>query len=97
MGIPMLILGCGQGLALAPNTNMGLANVDETNTGVASGLINTAHQLGGVLGLALFVNLSSSLVSSHQMAAEFHVAMIAAVVMAVIVVVLAWFSPNNDH
>lgn len=97
VGIPMLILGCGQGLALAPNTNMGLTNVDEANTGVASGLINTAHQLGGVLGLALFVNLSSSLVSSHHIAAEFHVAMIAAVVMAVIVVVLAWFSPNTDQ
>jgi hypothetical protein len=49
----MALIGAGQGLAFAPLTNAGLAGVAPTDAGAASGLVNTAHQLGMALGLAV--------------------------------------------
>jgi hypothetical protein len=43
----------GQGLAFAPLTNAGIAGVAPADAGAASGLVNTAHQLGTALGLAV--------------------------------------------
>jgi hypothetical protein len=49
----MVLLGVGQGLAFAPLTNAGIAGVAPADAGAASGLVNTAHQLGTALGLAV--------------------------------------------
>jgi len=46
-------VGAGQGLAFAPLTNAGIAGVAPADAGAASGLVNTAHQLGTALGLAV--------------------------------------------
>jgi MFS family permease len=45
----------GQGLAFAPLTTFGIAGVRGEDAGAASGLVNTAHQLGMALGLAALV------------------------------------------
>jgi predicted MFS family arabinose efflux permease len=50
---PMVLIGAGQGLAFAPLTNAGIAGVAPADAGAASGLVNTAHQLGMALGLAV--------------------------------------------
>lgn len=52
---PMLLIGLGQGLLLAPLTAAGVAGVDREDAGAASGMVNVAHQLGGALGLGLLV------------------------------------------
>ena len=52
---PMLLIGAGQGLAFAPLTSAGLAGVDSADAGAASGLVNTFHQVGTCLGLAIAV------------------------------------------
>ena len=52
VALPMVLIGAGQGLAFAPLTNAGIAGVAPTDAGAASGLLNTAHQLGMALGLA---------------------------------------------
>jgi hypothetical protein len=49
----MVLVGAGQGLAFAPLTNAGIAGVAPADAGAASGLVNTAHQLGTALGLAV--------------------------------------------
>jgi hypothetical protein len=49
----MVLLGVGQGLAFAPLTNAGIAGVAPADAGAASGLVNTAHQLGTALGLTV--------------------------------------------
>jgi hypothetical protein len=49
----MVLIGAGQGLAFAPLTNAGIAGVAPADAGAASGLVNTAHQLGTALGLAV--------------------------------------------
>lgn len=49
---PLLVLGAGQGVAIILLTEFGMSHVDPTDNGAASGLVNTAHQLGGSIGLA---------------------------------------------
>jgi hypothetical protein len=46
----MILIGAGQGATLSPLTAAGIA-------GVASGLVNVAHQLGGSLGLGILVTV----------------------------------------
>jgi len=53
VALPMVLVGAGQGLAFAPLTNAGIAGVAPADAGAASGLVNTAHQLGTALGLAV--------------------------------------------
>lgn len=60
VALPMLLIGAGQGLAFAPLTNAGIADVDSADAGAASGLLNTAHQLGMALGLGVLVALSAN-------------------------------------
>jgi predicted MFS family arabinose efflux permease len=60
VALPMLLIGAGQGLAFAPLTNAGLADVAPQDAGAASGLVNTAHQLGMALGLGILVAVSAN-------------------------------------
>ena len=60
VALPMLLIGAGQGLAFAPLTNSGLAGVAPEDAGAASGLVNTAHQLGMALGLGILVAVSAN-------------------------------------
>jgi EmrB/QacA subfamily drug resistance transporter len=53
VALPMVLIGAGQGLAFAPLTNAGIGGVAPADAGAASGLVNTAHQLGTALGLAV--------------------------------------------
>ena len=60
VALPMVLVGAGQGLAFGPLTNAGIAGVDSADAGAASGLVNTAHQLGMALGLGVLVALSAN-------------------------------------
>ena len=96
VGIPMLIIGTGQGLALAPTTNMGIYDVKPALNGTASGLVNVSHQLGGVLGLAIMVFISSSLTTSANISAQFHISLIVAIFMMLITTIFACCSPSTN-
>jgi predicted MFS family arabinose efflux permease len=58
IALPMVLIGAGQGLAFAPLTSLGIAGVRGEDAGAASGLVNTAHQLGMAAGLAVLVAAS---------------------------------------
>ena len=60
IALPMVLIGAGQGLAFAPLTNFGIAGVRAAEAGAASGLVNTAHQLGMATGLAILVAASAN-------------------------------------
>jgi EmrB/QacA subfamily drug resistance transporter len=50
---PAFVLGgAGLGLSFVPVTIAGLAGVERSDAGVASGLINTSRQIGGAIGIA---------------------------------------------
>ncbi|TQJ51441.1 MFS transporter [Phycicoccus sp. SLBN-51] len=60
VALPMVLIGAGQGLAFAPLTSFGIAGARAADAGAASGLVNTAHQLGTAAGLAVLVAASAS-------------------------------------
>ncbi|MFE7423430.1 MFS transporter [Rhodococcus sp. NPDC057529] len=64
VALPMVLIGAGQGLAFAPLTAAGISGVDQADAGAASGLVNTAHQLGSALGLGILVAVSTTVSSS---------------------------------
>jgi EmrB/QacA subfamily drug resistance transporter len=55
--VPMSI---GMGLAFVPITLMATSGVDAEDSGLASGLFNTAQQVGGSLGLAVLSTLATN-------------------------------------
>ena len=61
---PMVLIGLGQGLLLAPLTAAGVAGVAPEDAGAASGMVNVAHQLGGALGLGVLVLVFASVAPS---------------------------------
>jgi len=69
IALPMILIGAGQGLAFAPLTSAGISGVKAEDAGAASGLVNTAHQLGSALGLGVLVAVSSGAGSSADDAA----------------------------
>jgi hypothetical protein len=53
MAFPLLVMGAGMGLIVAPLTDAVLSEVPREHAGSASGLINTVQQMGNALGLGL--------------------------------------------
>ncbi|MGV9994304.1 MFS transporter [Streptomyces sp. NPDC003374] len=53
MALPLVVMGAGMGLIVAPLTDAVLSEVPREHAGSASGLINTVQQMGNALGLAL--------------------------------------------
>jgi predicted MFS family arabinose efflux permease len=60
VAVPMMLIGAGQGMTFAPLTSFWIHGVDPHDAGAASGLLNTAHQLGTALGLAVLVSIAST-------------------------------------
>ena len=57
--LPMLMVGAGQGGALAPLTTFGINGVVAADAGAASGLVNAAHQMGSSVGLGVLIAASA--------------------------------------
>ncbi|MFD3654903.1 MFS transporter [Streptomyces sp. NPDC058620] len=53
MALPLVVMGVGMGLIVAPLTDAVLSEVPREHAGSASGLINTVQQMGTALGLGL--------------------------------------------
>ncbi len=53
MALPLVVMGIGMGLIVAPLTDAILSEVPRGHSGSASGLINTVQQMGNALGLGL--------------------------------------------
>ncbi|SCD65690.1 MULTISPECIES: MFS transporter [unclassified Streptomyces] len=53
MILPLVVMGLGMGLIVAPLTDAVLSEVPKEHSGSASGLINTVQQMGNALGLGL--------------------------------------------
>jgi EmrB/QacA subfamily drug resistance transporter len=57
IALPMIVFGLGQGLGLSSLTTAGMAGVQARDAGVAGGLVNVAHHLGGAIGLGILVTV----------------------------------------
>jgi predicted MFS family arabinose efflux permease len=56
----MLLLGLGAGIAFNPLLLAAMSDVDEKESGIASGIVNTAFMMGGALGLAVLASLAEA-------------------------------------
>jgi EmrB/QacA subfamily drug resistance transporter len=92
----LLPMSIGMGLTFVPITLMATGGVAENDAGLASGLFNTAQQVGGSLGLAILSTLAASrtadllgglhgpallAASTAAKVSGYHVAFVAAAVM----------------
>jgi EmrB/QacA subfamily drug resistance transporter len=56
----MILLGLGAGMAFNPVLLAAMSDVEPTEAGLASGLVNTSFMMGGALGLAVIASLAAS-------------------------------------
>jgi EmrB/QacA subfamily drug resistance transporter len=64
---PMLLLGTGAGIAFNPVLMAVMNDVEPSQSGLASGIVNTSFMMGGALGLAVLASVAGS-VTAHQLA-----------------------------
>ena len=57
---PMILLGLGAGMAFNPVLLAAMSDVEPTEAGLASGVVNTSFMMGGALGLAVLASLAAS-------------------------------------
>jgi len=56
----MILLGFGAGMAFNPVLLAAMSDVEQSEAGLASGVVNTSFMMGGALGLAVLASLAAS-------------------------------------
>ena len=56
----MILLGLGAGMAFNPVLLAAMGDVEQSEAGLASGVVNTSFMMGGALGLAVLASLAAS-------------------------------------
>ena len=56
----MLLLGVGAGLVFPALATLAMSSATESDSGLASGLLNTTAQVGGALGLAVLATVAAA-------------------------------------
>jgi MFS family permease len=96
----MLLLGVGAGLSFPSLMTLAMSGATASDSGLASGLVNTSLQVGGALGLAVLATLSSTRTNhllaagdSHAVALTggYHLAFIVAASVAVAAIAIGAF------
>jgi len=85
----MTLLGIGCGVALNPILLIAMGEVSPSESGLASGIVNTAFMMGGSLGLAVLATLAE--------AAGFRAAFIAATLFAAAAAILSAALLRSDY
>ena len=88
----MILLGLGAGMAFNPVLLAAMSDVEPTEAGLASGVVNTSFMMGGALGLAVLASLAAArtdtLLASGESQAEaltggYHVAFFVGALFAI--------------
>ncbi len=66
----MILLGVGAGMAFNPLLLAAMSDVAPDQSGLASGIVNTAFMMGGALGLAVLASLAASRTDSLRAAGD---------------------------
>jgi MFS family permease len=102
---PLLLVGLGHGLVVAPNIDLVLRSVPPADNGSASGVLNTAQRIGSALGIAvvgtvLFGTLHPAGGGAAALAAAFSYSFQAALAvnigLSVATLVLALVTPRGE-
>jgi EmrB/QacA subfamily drug resistance transporter len=82
---PMVLLGLGAGLVFPSVMTIAMTGVPMSQSGLASGLVNTSMQVGGALGLSVLATLSSTRTkdllaagssTAHALTGGFHLSLV---------------------
>jgi EmrB/QacA subfamily drug resistance transporter len=68
----MLALGIGAGLSFPSLMTLSMSGATKSDSGLASGLVNTTLQVGGALGLAVLATLSTTRTEDLEAAGQSH-------------------------
>ena len=68
----MILLGIGAGMAFNPVLLAAMSDVAPEQSGLASGVVNTAFMMGGALGLAVLASLAASRTDSLTASGDAH-------------------------
>ena len=102
----MLLLGLGCGMALNPVLLAAMNDVAPTESGLASGIVNTAFMMGGALGLAVLASLSAARTESllaagaaspAALTSGYQWAFAVGAAFAALATVLAWLLPAGPQ
>ena len=66
----MILLGLGAGIAFNPVLLAAMSDVEPSEAGLASGVVNTSFMMGGALGLAVLASLAASRTDTLQAAGD---------------------------
>jgi MFS family permease len=66
----MVLLGFGAGMAFNPVLMAAMNDVDQSESGLASGVVNTSFMMGGALGLAVLASIAASRTDSLRDSGE---------------------------
>jgi EmrB/QacA subfamily drug resistance transporter len=66
----MILLGLGAGMAFNPVLLAAMSDVEPSEAGLASGVVNTSFMMGGALGLAVLASLAASRTETLSAAGE---------------------------
>jgi predicted MFS family arabinose efflux permease len=69
----MILIGFGAGMAFNPVLLAAMGGVEPAESGLASGVVNTAFMMGGALGLAVLASVAASRTDHLVAAGESHV------------------------
>jgi MFS family permease len=93
----MILLGIGAGMALNPVLLAAMGDVEPSEAGLASGLVNTSFMMGGALGLAVLASIAASRTHTLRLAGHgelsaltggYHLAFVFGAVFAALAAVL---------
>jgi MFS family permease len=94
----MFLLGIGAGLSFPSLMTLAMSGATQSDSGLASGLVNTSLQVGGALGLAVLATLSSTRTETllgdgeplkDALTGGYHLAFIVAASLVALAVVIA--------
>ncbi|RFB81534.1 MFS transporter [Methylovirgula sp. 4M-Z18] len=93
LALPMVVIGIGNGGAMAPLTTSGVRGVESRDQGAASGLVNVARQLGGSIGLSVLIvvftaNADPQLIGVAKMSHQVSAVLIGAAIMNILALIL---------
>ena len=66
----MILLGIGAGIAFNPVLLAAMSDVEPSDAGLASGIVNTSFMMGGALGLAVLASVAASRTETLSAAGE---------------------------